>query len=172
MSHKFVLWIFGLLIIIMALSGRIIRVEGAPLPDGAQTSAASTLDAIFTPQTTAASPQSLLPVTGWITPTSLPTNTAIPTTSVPMLTLRDSTNCRAGPGQAYEIIVTYPINQKLEIAGRYDEENFWLVKSPESRTGTCWLWGEYADVIGSYPVVYLVTPAPTVALPQPPTLHE
>ena len=80
MSHKLTLWIFGLLIIIIALSGRILRVEGAPLPDGAQTSVVSTLQAIFTPQTTATVPPSLLPVTGWVTPTGPPTNTAVPPT--------------------------------------------------------------------------------------------
>ena len=80
MSHKLILWTFGLLIIIIALSGRILRVEGAPLPDGAQTSISSTLQALFTPQTTATVPPSLLPVTGWVTPTSLPTNTAVPPT--------------------------------------------------------------------------------------------
>ena len=176
MSHKLILWILGLIIIIIALSGRIIRVEGAPLPDGAQTSIASTLQVIFTPQTTAAAPQSLLPVTGLVTPTSLPTNTAIPTTSIPMLKLREAMNCRTGPGQGYEIVVTYPIDQRLEIVGRYDEENFWLVKSAESPTGTCWLWGEYADVIGSYPAVNLVTPPPTAILsplpPRAPSLHD
>ncbi len=35
-----------------------------------------------------------------------------------MLTLREATNCRTGPGLAYEIIVTYPIGQTLEIVGR------------------------------------------------------
>ena len=80
MSQKLTLWILGLLIIIIALSGRILRVEGAPMLDGAQTSVASTLQAIFTPQTTATVPPSLLPVTGWVIPTSLPTNTAVPTT--------------------------------------------------------------------------------------------
>jgi hypothetical protein len=171
MSRKLFHWIVVLIVILVAVSASIIRVEGAPMTDGAQTSVASTLQAIFTPQNTEA-PQSLLAVTPTVTPASLPTDAATPTDTIPMLILRDATNCRTGPGQAYEIIVTYPINQVLEIAGRHESDNFWLVKSAESPTGTCWLWGEYADVLGSYPAVHLVTPPPTVALPRPPTLHE
>src|SRR4026207_673000 len=146
MSHKLILWIVGLLILILALSGRIIRVEGAQLPGKAPATAASTLQAMLPSQSTATAPQSLIIVTPSATPTSLPTNTATPTYSMPMLTIREATNCRTGPGQPYEIIVTYQINQTLEIAGRYDPGNFWLVKSAESPTGTCWLWGEYVDV--------------------------
>lgn len=176
MSHKLILWILGLLIIMIALSGRIIRVGGAPLPDGVQTSVASTLQVIFTPQSTATAPQSLMAVTPSATPQSLSTNTLSPTYSVPMLTVREATNCRTGPGQPYEILLTYPVNQTLEIVGRYEPGNFWLVKSAESPTGTCWLWGEYVDVAGSTWTVSSVTPPPTATLaplpPQAPALHD
>ncbi len=101
------------------------------------------------------------------TPTSAPTETITPTYSVPILTVREQTNCRTGPGQDYEVIFTYLPNKKLEILGRYDPENYWLVKSGESQTGECWLWGEYVDVTGSYWAVASVTPPPTKT-PAPP----
>jgi hypothetical protein len=41
------------------------------------------------------------------------------------------------------------------------------VKSKESPTGECWIWGEYADITGSYWVVPTVTPPPTATLPLP-----
>jgi hypothetical protein len=65
-------------------------------------------------------------------------------------------------------------NKKLTILGRYDPGNFYLVKSPESPTGQCWLWGEYVEVAGSYWVVQSVTPPPTStkAPPQPPSIQE
>jgi hypothetical protein len=84
-----------------------------------------------------------------------------------MLTVQESTNCRTGPGQDYEVVFTYLKGKKLEIVGRYDVENYWLVKSAESPTGQCWLWGEYADVTGSYWVVSSVTPPPTATIPAP-----
>ena len=72
MSHKLILWIVGLLILILALSGRIIRAEGAPLPQTAQTSVAATLQAIFTPQSTITAPQSIIAITPSATSQSLP----------------------------------------------------------------------------------------------------
>ena len=36
-----------------------------------------------------------------------PTPTITPTYSVPMLTLREQTNCRNGPGQSYDILFAY-----------------------------------------------------------------
>lgn len=96
------------------------------------------------------------------------TLTITPTFSTPQLTVLESTNCREGPGQDYEVVFTYLPNKKLTILGRYDPTNFWLVKSDESETGQCWLWGEYVEVSGSYWVVPSVTPPPTATLAPPP----
>jgi len=91
-----------------------------------------------------------------------------------MLTVREQTNCRTGPGQDYEIVFTYLPNAKLVILGRYDIENYWLVKSDESPTDQCWLWGEYVEVTGSYWVVSSVTPPPTATRkpPQAPSIQN
>jgi hypothetical protein len=132
MSYKFFYWIVGVIILIFALAAYNIPVEGASLHREAQTAAASTLLAMITPESTATALPSPTVTALSIIPTSLPTDTAMPTYSVPMLTLRDATNCRTGPGVAYEIIVTYPIYQTLEIVGRHEPGNFWLVKSAES----------------------------------------
>lgn len=113
---------------------------------------------------TATASQAQLPTTTF---TRGPTSTITPTFSVPMLTVREQTNCRTGPGQDYEIVFTYLPNKKLVILGRYDPENYWLVKSDESPTGECWLWGEYVEVTGSYWVVSSVTPPPTSTRPPP-----
>jgi len=95
------------------------------------------------------------------------TATITPTYSVPMLTLREQTNCRNGPGQDYDILFAYVKGVKREIIGYYPQENWWLVKAPESATGECWIWGEFADVTGSYWVVPTVTPPPTATLAPP-----
>jgi hypothetical protein len=101
------------------------------------------------------------------TPTLAATGTITPTYSVPMLTVREQTNCRAGPGQDYEVVFTYLPNAKLEIIGNYGIENYWLVKSEESPTGNCWLWGEFVEVTGSFWVVPSITPPPTATKPPP-----
>jgi hypothetical protein len=84
-----------------------------------------------------------------------------------MLTVKESTNCRTGPGEDYEIVFTYLTGKQLEIVGRYDPGNFWLVKSNESPNGTCWLWGEFVEVTGSYWAVSSVTPPATVTSAPP-----
>lgn len=166
MSYKLFFWIVSLVVLIFAVFAYNVPAEGATLHREAQTAAASTLLAMVTPQsTTTASPISTV-VLPSSTLTNQPTITASPTQtySIPMLTLREATNCRTGPGLTYEILVTYPVGQTLEIVGRLESDSFWLVKSRESSTGTCWLWGEFADVDGSYwtaAAVTLVTPPPT-----------
>ena len=44
--------------------------------------------------------------------------------------------CREGPGEEYKIFFTHLPDVELEIVGRYEPTNFWLVKSPQSQTGT------------------------------------
>lgn len=142
--------------------------EQVPPPNEIQTAAALTVQAaIITPSSTRVT--SPAPASKTSSPTGSPveTITTTPTYSVPRLTVRESTNCRTGPGEEYEIVFTYLTGKELEIAGRYDPENFWLVKSNESPTGTCWLWGEYVEVTGSYWAVSSVTP-PATSTAHPP----
>jgi hypothetical protein len=101
------------------------------------------------------------------TPNGSVTATITPTYSVPMLTVQEPTNCRTGPGEEYVVVLTYLAGKELEIVGRYDTGNFWLVKSPESPGGTCWLWGEFVELTGSYWVVSSVTPPSTATNPPP-----
>jgi len=138
--------------------------EQVELPSEAQTAAALTVQAILTVPVTpsATESQSVIPVTPSPTATATAAKATItPTFSTPMLTVKEQTNCRKGPGEAYEIVFTYLPKKQLIILGRYDPGNFWLVKSDESPGGQCWLWGEYVEVTGSYWVVSSVTPPPT-----------
>jgi hypothetical protein len=139
-----------------------------------QTAAAQTLQVILTPSTSAITQLSPVDNTPLATATKVGALTQTPTYSVPMLTVREQTNCRAGPGQDYEILFTYLPGKELEIVGRYDPDNYWLVKAVESPTGTCWLWGEFVEVTGSYGAVPSVTPPATVtsAPPQAPSIVE
>ena len=141
-------------------------VEQTSPPGNVQTAAALTVEAeLLHLMASATFPVTLS--TNSLSPTFGPTATITPTYSVPILTVREQTNCRAGPGQEYEVQFTYLPNVKLEILGRYEPNNFWLVKSNESPSGECWLWGEYADAGGSYWTVPSVTPPPTATNPPP-----
>ncbi|MEP0804638.1 MAG: hypothetical protein HRF47_04080 [Chloroflexota bacterium] len=148
-----------------------------PPPADVQTSAAQTVEALLVAPS-ATEPKAALPDTPAPTSTPTPadesTATITPTYSVPMLRLLENTNCRSGPGQDYEVLYTYLVWKELEIIGAYPQLNYWLVKSPESPTGQCWLWGQYAEVKGSYWVVPSVTPPPTAtkAPPAAPSIQE
>src|SRR5919109_1888308 len=102
------------------------NLEQVAPPNEVQTAAALTLQAILTPSITAtlatpvitatASPQVTLTSS---TVVSLTTTTSqTPTYSVPMLTVKESTNCRTGPGEEYEVVFIYLTGKQLEIVGR------------------------------------------------------
>jgi hypothetical protein len=173
------------LILILVLAGcNMPEAEQVPPPGEVQTSAALTVEALLTPlqatvtvqpqETQAFLPEATDPPATSSTPAIGQTVTVTPTYSVPMLRLLENTNCRTGPGQDYPIVHTYLVWKELEVVGNYPQENYWLVKSPESPTGQCWLWGEYVEVTGSYWAVSSVTPPPTAtkAPPAAPSIQE
>lgn len=160
-----------LFLILAMLACNLPSAEQVPSQSDAQTAAALTVQAILTiPVTPSATdePQSIIAITPSPTITATAVKATItPTFSTPMLTVKEQTNCRKGPGQDYDIVFTYLPEKKLTILGRYDPGNFWLVKSDESPNGQCWLWGEYVEVTGSYWVVSSVTPPPTATKSPP-----
>ena len=124
----------------------------------AATIIAMTLEA----EITATQPAPLSTSTLALTSTSTPTIT--PTYSVPLLKVNESTNCRTGPGQGFEILTTLQPDVSAVIIGRYPVNNYWVVQV-EGVTEPCWLWGEYSTITGSYWVVPSVTPpAPATAV--------
>lgn len=172
MTRNFKSILAGLSLILSILACNWPLEQFAP-PNEVQTAAALTLQAILTPSltSTAATPTIAITSSPRVTLTSSaagsPTTTITATYSVPMLTVKESTNCRTGPGEEYELVFTYLTGKQLEIVGRYDPGNFWLVKSNESPNGTCWLWGEFVEVTGSYWAVPSVTPPPTATSAPP-----
>ncbi len=169
---------------ILALMGAILacNIPGMAQPISANDQAATAIALTLQAQPTKASdvpvtPTSSTSVIPSSTPLSTPTKgtgtaTITPTYSTPMLTVLQQTNCREGPGQDYQVVFTYLAKKELEIVGRHDPTNFWLVKTPDTNSGTCWLWGEYVELAGSYWVVPTLTPPPTATLapPQAPSL--
>lgn len=159
----------SLVLIAAILACNLPSAEQVPPPSDVQTAAALTVEALLIVPSVTATIQHVIQPTlpSTITPTIGPTGTITPTYSVPMLRVLEQTNCRTGPGQEYEVVYTYLAWKELEILGAYPQENYWLVKSDQSPTGECWLWGEYVEVTGSYWVVPSVTPPPTATISPP-----
>ncbi len=101
--------------------------------------------------------------------TLTPTITSTFTPSVPMVTVSQNTNCRTGPGTAYDLIGLLSVGESAEVVGRYQSGAYWVIKNPNS-SGTCWLWGNYATVGGNTAGLPEMTapPTPTPGIPNPP----
>ena len=80
-----------------------------------------------------------------------------PTTSAPILTINDPTNCRSGPGTDFQLIMAFNPGTKLILLGKDTADNYWLVQIPETQN-TCWASGEYATASGNFAGLPEVTP--------------
>jgi len=142
-----------------------------------QAAVTQTLDAENTARTAteAAQPTFALPPTWTLVPSATPrpvTLTPMPPTQtvtpfeppIPLVSVSISTNCRSGPGTEFELLGNLNAGDVAKLVGKYPSLNYWLIKNPD-KAGNCWLWGEYATVIGSTALVPLVTPPPTPAVP-------
>lgn len=100
-------------------------------------------------------------------PTLSPTQTVSPipifssTPSVPLISVTVATNCRVGPGQAYDRVGALLVGEVAEVFGRNPNGNYWYIRNPDSSTGFCWLWGEYATLVGNVAALPVYTPPPT-----------
>jgi uncharacterized protein YgiM (DUF1202 family) len=57
------------------------------------------------------------------------------------------TNCRSGPGKAYDILTILRIGKTAEVVARNYNSSYWVINNPLG-SGQCWVWGYYADVTG------------------------
>ncbi len=98
------------------------------------------------------------------TPTPIPGLTATPT--LPDVTLQVSipTNCRIGPGKAYEILSVLRPGKAARVLARHGTADFWVIENPEG-SGYCWVWGEYAVISGSTVDLPIWAAPPTPTLP-------
>lgn len=101
-----------------------------------------------------------------ITDTLVPSITLTPTVTLtssletPIVSVSVDTNCRSGPGKIYDYIGALLVGERAEVIGLSMDGQYWIIKNPD-QAGECWLWGNYATVVG-----------PTASLPrytQPPT---
>jgi len=97
-----------------------------------------------------------------ITPTitMTATNTTTPTREKAMVRVSVDTNCRSGPGTIYDYIGALFVGEQAEVVGRSADGQYWIINNPD-RDGECWLWGQYAEVVGQTAELTVYTPPPT-----------
>lgn len=117
----------------------------------------STASLTFTPE-----PPTFTP-TETITPTLTLTATLpfTATLEIPLISVSVPTNCRNGPGKVYNMVGALLIGQVAEVYGRDASNIYWYIRNPGAGDPFCWVWGEYATVIGPALLLPVFTPPPT-----------
>lgn len=93
-----------------------------------------------------------------ITPTA--TITLTPTPDKPMVSVSVDTNCRTGPGTVYDIVGALLVGETAEVVAMAADGGYWIIKNTR-RGGECWLWSNYATVVGETSALPKYTPPPT-----------
>ncbi|MDQ3004980.1 MAG: hypothetical protein M3R47_06295, partial [Chloroflexota bacterium] len=98
-----------------------------------------------------------------LTPTETPTATLAiaPTSSVPLISVSVNTNCRIGPGRVYDRVGAMLVGETAQVYGRNSTGEYWYIRNPDSGAEFCWLWGEYATLLGNVSLLPVYTPPPT-----------
>lgn len=129
-------------------------------------SAAATLAAMQSATAQAApSPMPSLTPTATVawtdTPTLTPTLTLTFTPTVPMVSVSVDTNCRTGPGKVYDLVGALTVGKSAEVVARDPTGNYWYIRNPSNPSSFCWIWGQYATVVGNTAGLPVYTPPPT-----------
>jgi len=66
----------------------------------------------------------------------------------PMISVPQATMCRKGPGSDYQAIGDLQAGETTEIVGQYAGGDWWVIEN-YGVSGTCWLYGGYAQIIGN-----------------------
>lgn len=140
------------------LSAALACTIGQVAPTGLQPPASAT------PQ--GANPQVLTDTPG--PPTNTPTPTLTGTPTVPQVSVSSATNCRTGNSVGFDLLWTMQPGATAEVVGKHTPTGYWIIKYPG---GLCWLWGQYATVIGNVAALpeYPEPPTPTPSKPVAPT---
>jgi hypothetical protein len=103
--------------------------------------------------------------------TFTPTLSITNTPTAPIVSVSVNTNCRTGPGTVYDLIGALLVGERAVVVGKYPARNYWIINNPD-RSGTCWLWGEYATVLGNTDGLpeYTPPPTPTPSITPTPTI--
>ncbi len=137
-------------------------------PGFASTAAAQTVAAVMSQAVADTPVPSVTPIPSLApleTFTPLPTFSPAPnftaTSNVPLISVSIATNCRVGPGKAYEQVGALLVGVKTEIIARSPDGNYWYIRNPDKASSYCWVWGEYATVEGDAAALPIFTPPPS-----------
>ncbi len=101
------------------------------------------------------------------TATPIPsTPTVTPTPAPPSILIGAKTDCFSGPGAGYRLIASFESGDEVEVVGKDDYGEYWIVIDPKSGRG-CWIRREGTTAQGVTDYLPNLLPPPT-PLPDPP----
>ena len=81
----------------------------------------------------------------------------------PMLSVSQATNCRVGPGDAYDTVAYLETDTQAKVTGWDGHGYFYVVENPDGGDD-CWVWAKYATIEGDTSEVEMVETPPTPAV--------
>jgi len=95
-------------------------------------------------------------------PTPTATLTLIPTgtDAAPIVSVSMDTNCRNGQGAAFDYIGALMVGETAEVLARDTSGHYLYIRNPDG-DGYCWIWDEYATILGDILPLPVYTPMPT-----------
>ena len=94
-------------------------------------------------------------------PEATATAASTSTPSIPMVSVSVNTNCRTGPGRRYGYRGALLVGESEEIVALSTVPNYWYITNPDRPGEFCYLWGEYATVVGNTEALPQFTPLPS-----------
>jgi hypothetical protein len=61
------------------------------------------------------------------------------------------------------------VGETAEVFARDPTGNYWYIRNPDSGAEFCWLWGNYATIVGNVSILPVYTPPPTPTATLTPT---
>lgn len=95
-----------------------------------------------------------------------PAPTITPTPGPPSILIGSKTDCFGGPGADYRLIASFEAGDEVEVVGKDDYGEYWIVVDPKSGRG-CWIRREGTTARGVTDYLPNLLPPPT-PLPDPP----
>ena len=88
-----------------------------------------------------------------------------------MVSVSVDTDCRLGPGDAYEYVGSLLVGDEAEVMARSDDGMFFYIQLPNVPLDDCWIWAQYAQVQGELREVAVYTPPPPPMTTATPTVE-
>lgn len=148
----------------LAIAAMVLAACNMPASEATAEAEPPTVQAIVEATSTQPEPTEVVPtetVTVAVTETATPEPSATFTPAPPIAKVVRESNCRIGPGGAYDLVANYQVDQMLEVIGKGLAEGYWYVRNPEKLEEQCYVLAQNVKVTGETAALPQFTPQPS-----------